>query len=174
MLTLVVENKWNPMNRSVLSTQAFQRSLSFGGLCFCFCLLAGCNLRSDAELSRLFVNDQTSFAELITMARSDQHLRSVTFTANTKRPESLSQARLEEYRVLCRRLHLEGFVRRDDFPNAIFLRADCKGTAITHDCKGFAYSEAPLAPEENNLDRAPARIAFRALSENWYLYREDE
>jgi hypothetical protein len=66
-----------------------------------------------------------------------------------------------------------GMERREDFPSGVFLIEECSGTAITHDCKGYVYSETQLIPIQENLDGPPAKVAFKPLAHNWYLYRDD-
>lgn len=163
------------MGQPSASAKTAVSKLFFCGLVmFCFLFLDGCNLRSDAKLKVVFDENRNDFGRLAVMSEQDPGLKSISLGLPPPRDVAVPDIRLQEYRVLFRKLGLkEGLVRRDDFPAVVFFRAECQGSAITHDCKGYAYSKEPLTPIQDNLDAPPARVAFKPLADNWYLFRDD-
>ncbi len=162
-------------SRIVVTICAFIASL----LCFLF---IGCNLVSDAKLTERFKSNRTYFDRIVAMSQEDKHvvtinMNSTDLDANTTRSHEdrgLSQARWDEYRALLRRLGTEeGLARRKDFPSAIFLYAECQGSAIDAYCKGYVYSESSLSPIAENLNSLPKGMLFKPLASNWYLFREE-
>lgn len=149
----------------------------FSSLClivFFFLFLDGCNLQSDAKLKDVFNGNPDDFRRLAVMSDQDSDLKRVSLSSPRPRDIAVPDNRWKEYQVLFQKLGIkEGLVRRDDFPTVVFFRAECNGSAITHDCKGYAYSKEPLKPIQDNLDAPPAKVAFRPLSHNWYLFRDD-
>jgi len=93
--------------------------------------------------------------------------------SSPRQDSGFSQQRWEQYQSLFRKLQLkDGIGRRDDFESALFLYAECQGSAIDRDCKGYAYSEASLTPIKSSLDDLAPGVAFEPLAQNWYLFRD--
>ncbi len=136
-------------------------------------LFVGCNLPSDAKLSAVFTGHSADFRNLIFISERDQGLKRLSPTLVTA-DNTIPEEKLQEYHSLFAKLGIkEGLERRDDYPNAIFFPVECQGTAITHDCKGYVYSAQALKPVEDSLDDPPAKIVFKKLSDEWYLFRDD-
>ncbi len=137
-------------------------------------LLSGCNLASDAALEGVFRARRRDFEQLVAMSQIDRSLSNIPSTSAPPAESPVEPKRWKAYQSLFRDISLkEGLGRRDDYPGAIFLVEECSGTAITHDCKGYVYSESPMHPLLENLDAPPANIVFKRLDRNWYLFRDD-
>ncbi|MGA3129345.1 MAG: hypothetical protein ABSD59_00985 [Terracidiphilus sp.] len=150
------------------------KSLWFGLLLLCCALLSACNLESDAALMSNFEVHRKDFEKLVDMSNSDRGVAGVQVMENPPSDLPISPQRWHEYQSLFQELGLKvGLERREDFPSGIFLTEECSGTAITHDCKGYVYSAGPLAPLQENLDKPPAKVVFRRIDHNWYLFRDD-
>jgi hypothetical protein len=137
----------------------------------------GCNRRSDTKLQEMFDNHRDDFTRLAMMSEQDRHIVRIAFKTNDPDPDSsepgLSEQRWEQYRVLFRKLEIaDGIERRRDFPGVVFFWADCNGSAISRDCKGYAYSEGSPAPILGDLNKLAPGVAFKPLSRNWYLFRD--
>jgi hypothetical protein len=144
-------------------------------------LLVGCNLASDAKLKRAFDENRDDFDKLLNMSRQDVHVTQIGFVTTAlvnddswpRKDVGLSETRWDEYRRLFRKLGIkEGISHRNDLPSAVFLAADCTGSAVDIDCKGYVYSEMPLRPVKYNLDELAPGLFFKPLSGNWYLFRD--
>lgn len=163
--------------------RATRRSLPHGLLVLLgvvtICLI-GCNRESDAKLVDIFERNKSDFQRLAIMAEQDRHLARIesTYTLPVRSSSALgatglSQQRWDEYRQLFSKLGIKyGVDRREDFPSVVFLWADCDGSAISRDCKGYAYSERALSPIKDNLNDLAPGVFFRSLSKNWYLFRD--
>ena len=163
------------MGRLSAGIKSVSPKLLFCGL-FAFWVLSldGCNLPSDAKLLSKFKENRSGFGRLAIMSEQDSDLKTLSLRVPPPRDVTHTDSGLQEYKTLFRKLGLkDGFVRRDDFPTVVFSRAECEGSAIIHDCKGFAYSEKPLAPIQESLDAPPPKVAFKQLADNWYLFRDD-
>lgn len=137
-------------------------------------LLNACNLKSDAALKRIFETHSQVFEQLVAMSKSDRGVMRIQASGIPPSNWPLSAERWGAYQSLFRDLGLKGGMeRREDFPSGIFLIEECSGTAITHDCKGYVYSEEALSPIQQYLDEPPAKVAFKGLANNWYLFRDD-
>jgi hypothetical protein len=122
----------------------------------------------------VFQAHSKGFERLIAMSESDRGISRIQVSDTQPDGSPISPTQWHEYQSLFHDLGLkEGLERREDFPSGIFLLEECSGTAITHDCKGYVYSESPLTPLQENLDGPPAKVAFKFLARNWYLYRDD-
>jgi hypothetical protein len=162
------------MTRATPSKTAGRRVLSFGLLLLTCTLFGACNLKSDATLMRGFETHSKGFEQLVGMSKSDIGVTRIQKNSVAPSNWPLSVERWGVYQSLFRDLGLKGGMeRREDFPSGIFLIEQCSGTAITHDCKGYVYSEESLSPIQEDLDEPPAKIAFKRLANNWYLFRDD-
>jgi hypothetical protein len=144
-------------------------------------LLIGCNLASDAKLKKVFEGNRDDFDKLLNMSKQDTRVVRIRFDSTAldnddswpRKDVGFSEQRWDEYRLFFRKLGMkEGIGHRNDVPSALFLYAECTGSAIDRDCKGYVYSEMPLTPVKNNLDRLAPGLAFEPLSRNWYLFRD--
>jgi hypothetical protein len=159
---------------ATISQSAKRGDLSFGSLLLCCALLGACNLKSDTSLTRVFQAHSEGFEQLIAMSEWDRGISRIQVSDAPPDGSPISRNRWQAYQSLFHDLGLKaGLERREDFPSAIFLLEECSGTAITHDCKGYVYSKAPLTPLQENLNGPPAQVAFKFLVRNWYLYRDD-
>jgi hypothetical protein len=133
----------------------------------------------DAQLRGVFYQHRNDFNQLLSMSKEDPLMTRVAFDftmmdtdAGPKKNVGLSDSRWQEYRSLFRKLGLtDGFVRTTVVPSAVLFYARCEGSAIDADCKGFAYSEKPLSPLAESLDRPKDGWVFETLAPNWYLFR---
>jgi hypothetical protein len=142
-------------------------------------ICTGCNLESDAKLNAIFNGNRDDFKKLVVMSEQDRHFQRIDFnltTLDTGTPwspnaQGFSEQRWEEYRMLFRKLGLTaGIGRQNSLPPVLFFYAKCDGTAITHVCKGYAYSEKALTPTKDSLDRLTPGVVFKPLIKNWYLF----
>ena len=142
------------------------------------------------ELQANFLRDAEGLERLRTMAVQDAHLIRIAadFTwldTDTKWPREnvgFSDARWSEYRSLFKKLSLlEGIVRTEDFPDAIFFIARVKGLCTGGSSAGYVFSTAPLTPTarspQDDLDyevrKNPSRnyaYVFKPLKANWYAF----
>jgi hypothetical protein len=142
---------------------------------------------TDAELSQRLVQQREDFEKLVTMAQEGNEVIRIApdFTWTTSsmgwpRPESglgFTVERWNAYRRLFQALGLEaGILRPWDHPNAIYLIAQTRGLSVAGSCKGYAYSNIPLEPRCESLDRdrgsSETGICFKPLGREWYLYLE--
>jgi len=143
---------------------------------------------TDAQLVQRFSQHRAQFDQLIVMARADTELVRIapdfTWTRQSvawPRAESelgFSPRRWDQYRQLFQTLGLEAGVlqRPQDTPRVIYLLAQTKGLVTGGSVKGYAYSDAELAPQCESLDqsRGPDRrgICYKSLAPHWYLYLE--
>jgi hypothetical protein len=143
--------------------------------------LVGCNSESDAKLVDAFERNKSDFERLAKMAEQDRQLARIEFkytlpvrsSSSALGPTGLPRQRWDEYRQLFSKLGIKyGVDRREDFPSVVFLWADCDGSAISRDCKGYAYSERELGPIKDNLNDLAPGVFFRSISKNWYLFRD--
>ena len=126
-------------------------------LLFLLSPLMGCDrLPSDTSLKRTFELHQMQFEMLAEISRSN---------------DTVQQSHLQS---LFHDLGIQGRYLREDFPSTLFFYVECRGTAITHDCKGYAYSPERLLSLQKSVDGAPPKIAFVSLTGNWYLFRDDD
>jgi len=142
---------------------------------FAFCiLLSACNLESDAKLKGVFDAHSEDFRQLAAMAEVDRKVGRILAQHDPPANSTVSTQRWQAYQALFQKLGLkEGMEHREDRPSGSFFLEECSGTAITHDCKGYVYSEIPLTPVQESLDGPPAKVAFRRIARNWYLFRDD-
>ena len=135
----------------------------------CVLPLTACDRVSDTTLKQEFNAKRDQLSRLVRMSSEDRQMARISADDPSS---ALSTQRLNQYRALFKEAGIEGGLeRRDDFPSAIFFYVDCSGSAVDRDCKGFAYSEKPLAPLKNKLNLAPG-VAFERVSGNWYLFRD--
>jgi hypothetical protein len=143
---------------------------------------------TDSALADRMTSYQTSFDQLISMARTDSDLVRIapdfTWTRTTvawPRPKSqlgFTQARWDQYRSLFQALGLEAglFQRPEDVPRVIYLLVQTKGLVTSGSAKGYAYSNAELVPRCKSLDsdRGPggSGTCFKPLGHHWFLYLE--
>ena len=148
---------------------------------FLLFLCSGCNLESDGKLKDVFDKNIDDFKRLATMSEQDRHVVRIDFDFTALDTDSswprkdlgFSKQRWEEYRILFRKLGItSGIGRQNDAPPIVFFYAQCEGSAISRDCKGYAYSEKPMKPTKDSLNRLAPGIAFKPLSQNWYLFRD--
>jgi len=142
------------------------------------------------ELQGDFSRDAEGLERLRTMAVQDAHLIRIAadFTwldSDTKWPREnvgFSEARWSEYRSAFKKLSLlEGIVRTEDFPDAIFFITRVKGLCTGGSSAGYVFSTAPLTPTarspQDDLDgearKNPSRhysYVFKPLKANWYAF----
>lgn len=145
--------------------------------------LISCRSRveSDVRLSRLLDENASDFNQILEMLSQDRHIQRIDFdfvTLDTgafwkQGDPDFSQKRWEEYRVLFRKIGLQnGIGRQNGDSPVVFFYAMCRGSAITRDCKGYAYSEKALLPTKNDLDHEAPGVTYKRLSDGWYLFRD--
>jgi hypothetical protein len=144
-------------------------------------LLGSCStLPRDAKLKETFYRNRDDFNRLVQMSQQDPRLMRIDFDFTIMNTDSgprknvgLSEDRWQQYRVLFRKLGLtDGLERSTETASTIFFYVQCEGSAIDGDCKGLAYSEKPVVPVKNSLNRMPPDgTFFETLSPNWYLFR---
>ncbi len=136
----------------------------------------GCNLVSDAELKQAFFAHQGEFNELAQMAKTD--LVENELVGAEVGPPGVHGVpgqgqRRQRYQFLLHELGVRfGMVRSRNSQSALFFLAQCEGSAISRDCKGWVYSEKPLAPKIDSVDDLAPGVRFVPLSDGWYLFRD--
>ena len=169
------------MDGPAFSVKRFDAFRCLLGLALTAFMTVGCNRKSDARLQDTFDNHRDDFTRLAMMSHQDRHVVRIDFNFTALDTDSswsrsdlgFSEQRWDEYRMLFRKLKIAyGIDRRDDFPGVVFFWADCDGSAISRDCKGYAYSQGSLKPTVGDLDGLAPGVAFKALSPNWYLFRD--
>jgi hypothetical protein len=130
-------------------------------------------LESDAKLTSSFDKNSGDFSQLVIMSNLDNNAEGIGLVSTQPRAPGISEQRWEEYQRLFNKLGIrDGIGHRPDFPSVVFLYAECRGSAITRDCKGYAYSEKPPEPIVDNLNKLTPGVVFKLLSHNWYLFRD--
>jgi hypothetical protein len=75
-----------------------------------------------------------------------------------------------------------GLSRRMDYPFAVFVNVYASGGVLGSSGKGYVYSENSLSPLVNSLDvmlrdlynkNRSHPIVFEALTNHWYMFRQD-
>lgn len=136
-------------------------------------LSTGCNLAPDRQLRATFAANQQEFVELASMAEADTNVMMLPSDAGRSPVAFLKFERQQQYQEMFRRLSIRcGMSRRADFPQAIFFCADCNGSAVSRDCKGYVYSTAPRHTTEQDLDAPAPGLHLETLSGGWYLFRD--
>src|SRR5260370_21678120 len=140
---------------------------------------------SDESLVRRFNQHQTEFSELIEMSKIDSRVVRIehAFTwldndVSWPRPDSqigFSSDRWNQYRRIFDALGLKQGLLRTLDTDTVYLIVSTEGNVTSGSSKGYAYSEKPLSPLSESLDRIPPALrnstqVFRKLKENWYLY----
>jgi hypothetical protein len=157
-----------------------KRGVAFVATFFLLTFVCGCNRDvPDAALRQTFFSNRDDFEKLVRMSEQDRCVVRIAsdFTimdtdSGLRMNMGLPQNRWEQYRVLFRKLGItDGLSRSKDFPDAVLFYAQCEGSAVDADCKGFAYSAKPLLPIENSLDKPRPGTVFALMSPNWYLLR---
>ena len=145
---------------------------------------------SDAAMRTKFFANQADCIKLVQMSNKDNHVVVVkdTFTyldTDSSWPRSdlgFSEQRWNEYREVFRKLGIDGGLsRREDYKSSVFLVVYGSGGVVGSSEKGLAYSEKPLSPIVQSLEKYPPgaadgrghAIGFEPLTENWYMYREE-
>ena len=146
---------------------------------------------SDFELRDRFFQKQSDFVRLVQMSNQDQHVTVIDSHATyldsdvswPRKDIGFSEERWNEYRRMFRKLGVDGGLsRRMDYPFAVFLNAYASGGVLGSSGKGYVYSEKSLSPLVNSLDVMPRdlynknrghAIVFEALTNNWYMFREE-
>jgi hypothetical protein len=143
---------------------------------------------TDADLSKRFADHCKEFEQLVEMAKSDKEVVRIApdFTWTTSsvawpRPDSelgFSKDRWDTYRRLFRTLSIEaGILRPWQHRDAVYLLIQTKGLVTGGSMKGYAYSEVPLEPQCDSLDKPEAvhtEVCFKPLGSSWYLVLEQD
>jgi hypothetical protein len=144
---------------------------------------------SDAELIKNFQNNEADFERLNQMAKEDSDFVRIADNFNwTKdsaaypRPKSekdLSEERWNEYRSLFKKLNLKMGISNSQ-PKEVWLLASTKGMVTGGSEKGYMYLMEEPSPIIDSLDNPnfnlpelqgrKAKILYRKLKNNWYLY----
>jgi hypothetical protein len=134
----------------------------------------GCNLKSDAVLKKRFDTHLSDFALLATMSTLDRNVARLQVESVRPTNEiSMSEERWQEYQRLFHKLDItQGMEHPYNNPSVALFYAECRGSAISRDCKGYAYSSENLTPIKDSLDKLAPGISFKPLSQNWYLFRD--
>ncbi|MGB7025189.1 MAG: hypothetical protein WBD73_15445 [Candidatus Acidiferrales bacterium] len=156
-----------------------------------FCLLAlvsmaGCGQPSDRSLETAFNEHESDLNKLVEMADRDSKFSTIAprFAIADKIDEApekaLGEQRWMAYESLFDAAGVSDGLRRDPHhPGAIFFVASIKGVLTGESQKGYVYSELPLTPTVDSLDRTlPPSVspgpdglfAFKPLKKNWYLF----
>ncbi len=152
---------------------------------------AGCFLfkthPSDAELLVLFEEHEAQFTELKEMILEDPGLICVKddffLTKDSPLPvrepgSKLTQTRWDKYRRLMRLLNLDTGVCRpsnvgEEPGRAVYFYVSSRGFVFSGDSKGIVFTEEKPYPSYASLDGNRAvdtAFAFRALTDNWYIF----
>jgi hypothetical protein len=167
-----------------LSRRVVKAALVFSVLAF-QSLLTSCrsSVGSDTYLTGVFFKDASDFNRILAMLSQDPHIQRIDLDFVTLDTGALwkegdpafSNQRWDEYRILFRKVGLQnGVGRQNGNSPVVFFYARCNGTAITRDCKGYAYSEKALAPTKNSLDRLAPGMFYKRLDGGWYLFRDGD
>jgi hypothetical protein len=142
------------------------------------------------QLQGDFLRDAEGLERLRTMAVQDAHLIRIaedftwldTDSSWPREDVGLSEARWGEYRSAFQKLSLlEGIVRSDDFPNAIFFVTRVKGLCTGGSSAGYVFSTSPLTPTvkspKDDLDGEARKntskhyaYVFKPLKANWFAF----
>jgi hypothetical protein len=162
------------MNESLTNTRPPRSALLvFKLTLFLFVACVGCNLKSDTQLKNVFDAHTSDFVRLATMSMLDRNVGRLQVKAVRPNEINIPEKRWQEYQKLFHNLGItQGMEHPYDRPGVVFFYTECQGSAITRDCKGYAYSEESLTPVRNSLDSLAPGIAFKPLSQNWYLFRD--
>jgi hypothetical protein len=140
-----------------------------------FLLCGACSFKPDSELEAHFSRHKDDFDKLVAVAIVDCTVGGKVIGFDSKPPKGLDipDERWQRFQTLLHETGIrDGVGRRYDYPSAVFLYQQCMGGAVAHDCKGYAYSTVPLKPLQDNWDRLAPGFRFKALSGNWYLFRD--
>jgi hypothetical protein len=143
---------------------------------------------SDAQLKREFAQRRGDFVKLVEMSDEDKHVIRIasdftwldTDASWPRKNVGLSPGKWNAYRSLFRKLGIaHGLSRREDYPSAVFFLVSGSGIVPSGSEKGFVYSPRPLSPIQDSLDRFRPKdsnqdiFTFEPISDNWYLFLED-
>ncbi len=144
---------------------------------------------TDAELEGLFNANRKEFEALIEMAQADPKVVRIDNdfiwlddNASWPRPDSelgMSQARWDKYRDLFYRLKLSRGLLQYPKNGQIFLIASSEGLLTGGSSKGYLFStDTPHTLRQSldgdireNFGKEPM---YREISENWYLYFQNQ
>lgn len=131
-----------------------------------------------------FRNNQADFERLLLLFKSDNQLgrvaydftRSASFTTTTA---DVPPERLNTYRALFTRLHLEAGIEGYGDKRTVYFIASTQGLSVSGSAKGYVYSIDRPEPVVENIDAywpADGRsfTAYQLIEGNWYLYFEYE
>jgi hypothetical protein len=151
----------------------------------------GCSVPSDQALRDRFLANRVDFERLVAMSNEDSHLTRIApdFTwldddvSWPRRNVGISEQRWNDYRELFRGVGApEGIIRRTN-PTQIIFPIMTEGLVPTSLAKGLVYSEAPLSPVLDSLDKRPPRelwngpdrshvLVYKPIENHWYIYYE--
>jgi hypothetical protein len=143
---------------------------------------------SDAELIKNFQDNEADFERVNQMTKEDSKFVRIANDFNwTKdsaaypRPKSekdLSEERWNEYRKLFKKLKLDNGINIQ--PNSIWFTSASSGMVTGGSEKGYIYLMKEPSPIVDSLDNPnfnlpelqgrKAKILYRKLKNNWYLY----
>jgi hypothetical protein len=144
---------------------------------------------SDEALRARFVAHRADFERLVAMANEDKHLVRIApdFTwldddvAWPRKDVGISEQRWNDYRELFQRVGTkDGIVRSEDSPG-IFIPIFSQGLVPSSSEKGLVYSQTPLKPTLESLDKSPPGklwdgpdhshiLVYRPIEDHWYIF----
>jgi hypothetical protein len=149
-------------------------------------------LPSDEAVRARFFAHRSDFEALVTMAKEDSHLTRIArdFTwldddvAWPRENVGITEQRWNDYRHLFQAVGAPvGIVKGTD-PTRIIIPIATFGLAPTGFEKGLVYSEAPLSPVLNSLDKSPPNEywdgkyrshvrVYKPIDNHWYIFYEE-
>ena len=144
---------------------------------------------SDEALQARFLAHRADFEKLAAMANEDKHLSRIApdFTwldddvSWPRKDVGISEQRWNDYRQLFQKVGTtDGIIRNEDSPG-IFIPIFSQGLVPSGCEKGLVYSQTPLTPILNSLDKriphklgdGPDRshvLAYKHIEGPWYIF----
>lgn len=135
--------------------------------------MTACNVVSDRQLRGVFDTNREDFGQLIQLAEADRSIASIPALDKEPADISMPTERWRRYQELFEKLGIRcGLTRRAAAPNAVFFCAECQGSAISRDCKGYVYVERAPTSLNRDLDGPAPGLHFEPLNGSWYLFRD--
>ena len=147
---------------------------------------------TDQTLRASLLTHRVDFERIVAMAKEDNRLSRIAddFTwlnddvAWPRKDVGISNERWNDYRQEFRKVGASvGIIKRDK-PTRIIIPITSTGLVPSGSEKGLVYSQAPLTPVLNSLDRRPSQelgdgpdhshvLAYKPIDDHWYIYYEE-
>lgn len=150
---------------------------------------AGRSSVSDKALRARFFAHRADFEKLVAMANEDSRLTRIApdFTwlddnvAWPRKDVGISEERWNDYRQLFRKVGALDGIAKGDHPAQIFFSIESGGLVPAGFDKGLVYSQTPLSPLLNSLDKKPPDkffdgpdhshlLVYKPIEDHWYIY----